>query len=78
MGFGEPEDLTGAVVLLCSQAGRFITGTDVKVDGAVAVRSLRRLELTLFFLFRGLYDVLNTIALDYGFLFGYVGWGCGL
>lgn len=33
MGIGDPEDLTGAVVLLCSEAGRFITGTDVLVDG---------------------------------------------
>ncbi|KAL9131301.1 MAG: hypothetical protein Q9217_000736 [Psora testacea] len=33
MGIGDPEDLTGAVVLLCSDAGRFITGTDIKIDG---------------------------------------------
>lgn len=33
MGIGDPEDLTGAVVLLCSEAGRFITGTDIKIDG---------------------------------------------
>ena len=33
MGIGDAEDLTGAVVLLCSEAGRFITGTDIKIDG---------------------------------------------
>ena len=33
LGIGEPEDLTGAVVLLCGEAGKFITGCDLKVDG---------------------------------------------
>ena len=33
MGIGDPEDLTGAVILLSSDAGRFITGTDIKIDG---------------------------------------------
>lgn len=33
MGIGDPEDLTGAAILLCSEAGRFITGTDIKLDG---------------------------------------------
>ena len=33
MGMGDPEDLTGAVVLLCSDAGRFMTGIDIKIDG---------------------------------------------
>ncbi len=33
MGLGDPEDLTGAVILLCSEAGKFITGTDIKIDG---------------------------------------------
>ena len=33
MGIGDPEDLTGAVILLCSEAGKFITGTDIKIDG---------------------------------------------
>ena len=33
LGIGDPEDLTGAVILLCSDAGRFITGTDIKIDG---------------------------------------------
>lgn len=33
LGFGDPEDLTGAVVLLCSPAGKFMTGTDIVIDG---------------------------------------------
>ena len=33
MGIGDPEVLTGPVILLCSDAGRFITGTDIKIDG---------------------------------------------
>lgn len=33
MGIGEPEDLTGAIVLLCSEASKFITGIDIKLDG---------------------------------------------
>ncbi|KAL9587864.1 MAG: hypothetical protein Q9203_003323 [Teloschistes exilis] len=36
MGIGDPEDLTGAVVLLCSDAGKFITGTDIKLDGRLS------------------------------------------
>jgi NAD(P)-dependent dehydrogenase (short-subunit alcohol dehydrogenase family) len=31
--FGEPEDLAGAALLLASDAGRFITGTELVVDG---------------------------------------------
>lgn len=31
--FGEPEELIGALILLCSEAGRFITGTHINVDG---------------------------------------------
>ena len=37
-GIGDPEDLTGAVILLCSEAGRFITGTDIKIDGSLLWR----------------------------------------
>lgn len=33
LGFGDPEDLTGAVVLLCSPAGKFMTGIDIVIDG---------------------------------------------
>lgn len=32
-----PEDIAGAVVFLCSEAGRFITGTDVPVCGGLLV-----------------------------------------
>jgi NAD(P)-dependent dehydrogenase (short-subunit alcohol dehydrogenase family) len=31
--FGEPEDLVGAVVWLCSPAARFVTGVVMPVDG---------------------------------------------
>ncbi len=31
--FGEPDDLAGAVLLLASDAGRFITGSEIVVDG---------------------------------------------
>jgi len=30
---GEPNELSGAVIFLCSDAGRYITGTDIYVDG---------------------------------------------
>jgi glucose 1-dehydrogenase len=33
--FGEPEDIAGAVLLLCSQAGRYITGATIPVDGGM-------------------------------------------
>jgi len=31
--FGEPQDLDGVVLLLTSQAGRYMTGTVIPVDG---------------------------------------------
>jgi NAD(P)-dependent dehydrogenase (short-subunit alcohol dehydrogenase family) len=31
--FGEPDDLTGTLVWLCSDAARFVTGVVVPVDG---------------------------------------------
>jgi NAD(P)-dependent dehydrogenase (short-subunit alcohol dehydrogenase family) len=31
--FGEPEELVGALVWLCSDAARFVTGVVVPVDG---------------------------------------------
>ncbi|KAI4218014.1 MAG: hypothetical protein L6R36_009165 [Xanthoria steineri] len=37
MGIGDPEDLTGAVILLCSEAGKFITGIDIKLDGGYTI-----------------------------------------
>lgn len=44
MGIGDPEDLTGAVVLLCSDAGKFITGIDIKLDGDLHLANWPRLE----------------------------------
>ncbi|KAG0643833.1 hypothetical protein HOY80DRAFT_1013888 [Tuber brumale] len=32
---GGKDELNGAVILLCSEAGSFITGTDIKVDGGI-------------------------------------------
>lgn len=32
---GDPKDMNGAAVLLCSDEGRYITGTDVVVDGGM-------------------------------------------
>ncbi|KAK0369957.1 short chain dehydrogenase reductase family [Colletotrichum limetticola] len=34
---GQPEELTGAIVLLASQAGNYITGADILVDGGISV-----------------------------------------
>lgn len=34
---GEPEDCAGAILLLCSEAGRYITGIDLLVDGGKAL-----------------------------------------
>lgn len=35
--FGEPDDLDGAVLLLTSEAGRYITGAVIPVDGGQAL-----------------------------------------
>lgn len=35
--FGEPQDCVGAALLLCSEAGRYITGTDLLVDGGMSL-----------------------------------------
>ena len=32
---GEPEELTGAIVLLASGAGSYITGADILIDGGI-------------------------------------------
>ncbi|KAL8996227.1 MAG: hypothetical protein Q9169_004205 [Polycauliona sp. 2 TL-2023] len=37
MGIGDPEDLTGAVILLCSDASKFMTGIDIKLDGGYTI-----------------------------------------
>jgi NAD(P)-dependent dehydrogenase (short-subunit alcohol dehydrogenase family) len=37
---GKPEDLDGALLLLCSDAGRYITGATLAVDGGHLVSSL--------------------------------------
>jgi NAD(P)-dependent dehydrogenase (short-subunit alcohol dehydrogenase family) len=34
---GQPWELTGPLVLLCSNAGRYINGTDIVVDGGALV-----------------------------------------
>ncbi len=33
--FGEPSDCVGAVLLLCSEAGGYITGADIVIDGGI-------------------------------------------
>lgn len=38
---GEPEELAGVVVMLCSSAGSYINATDIVVDGACNTSSLR-------------------------------------
>lgn len=35
--FGEPDDCRGAALLLCSDAGRYITGQCVRVDGGMSL-----------------------------------------
>ena len=35
--FAQPEDASGAAVLLCSEAGRYITGTTVRIDGGMGI-----------------------------------------
>ena len=38
--FGEPEELVGATLLLASQAGKFINGTEIIVDGGFNAMSI--------------------------------------
>ncbi len=33
--FGQPDDCVGAVMLLCSEAGEYITGSDIVIDGGL-------------------------------------------
>lgn len=35
--FAQPEDAAGAAVLLCSDAGRYITGTTLRIDGGMGI-----------------------------------------
>ena len=56
MGIGDPEDLSGAVILLCSEAGKFITGTDIKIDGEHLWLAYSNWGLTC--RLRGVYNVL--------------------
>ncbi|WFB36998.1 SDR family oxidoreductase [Kiritimatiellota bacterium B12222] len=37
--FGIPEDCTGALLMLCSEAGRYITGADIAIDGGMGLGS---------------------------------------
>ena len=36
--YGEPEDCAGIVSLLCSDAGRYINGQDIYVDGGKSIQ----------------------------------------
>jgi NAD(P)-dependent dehydrogenase (short-subunit alcohol dehydrogenase family) len=38
--FGDPDDLAGATLLLASDAGRFITGAEIVVDGGFAATAI--------------------------------------
>ncbi len=35
--FGEPEDIVGTVLMLCSEQGGYITGTDIIIDGGMSL-----------------------------------------
>lgn len=38
--FGDPEEIAGAVVLLCSDAGRFINGECINIDGGFMIHGV--------------------------------------
>ncbi len=35
--FGEPEECAGAILMLCSEAGNYITGIDIIIDGGMSL-----------------------------------------
>lgn len=72
---GGRDELNGAVVLLCSDAARFITGTDIKVDG-MCFDPVKALGLALieFFLTADRWDF-NSSLNQYGLCVGAYGFG---
>ena len=42
---GEPEDIAGVMVFLCSPAGAYINGEDIAVDGGMRLASGRHFKL---------------------------------
>jgi NAD(P)-dependent dehydrogenase (short-subunit alcohol dehydrogenase family) len=36
--FGKPEDITPALLLLCSQEGAYITGSEIVIDGGMSLK----------------------------------------
>ena len=43
---GDPSELAGTIILLCSPAGRYINGADIVVDGSFD-HSMNHLDITL-------------------------------
>jgi NAD(P)-dependent dehydrogenase (short-subunit alcohol dehydrogenase family) len=37
---GKPQDCAGAVVFLCSEAGRYITGEIIVIDGGLTISQI--------------------------------------
>ncbi|MGV3490014.1 MAG: SDR family NAD(P)-dependent oxidoreductase [Devosia sp.] len=44
IGFAQPSDVVGTIILLASQAGRYITGQSLVVDGGVLAQQLPRAQ----------------------------------
>ena len=49
---GEPDELSGAVAFLCSDAGKYVTGTDIYVDGKQLFLVVQIIELDCFLAFQ--------------------------